>query len=408
MLFSGIGLYGSERANLEVAKALQRQGLTVRIVVSSASWAVDMRKHLEREEFDTVTAPFLVIDQKKSVRGLIANIFRVMKGSVMLLIECFKYRPSHLFCGTQLSILSFYPALRVLSVPLVYRSGDQPILHNRVFRMSWQLLLSKCVRFVAVSEFISEGMVGHGVRRNLVEVIYSKPPGRRPPERRPPERRPPVSLTVNPQSLVDRSEKPRAESSEIAAEQDPVSFVMTFIGQIREQKGVALLAQAALTLVEDYPHLQVNFAGRISNWEGDRWANQFKADVLSQASLAPHVKFLGFIEDVPSLIRSSDVIVVPTLTQEPLANVVFEAKLEGRAVIVFPSGGLPEVVNHKVDGYVCSAGSTDALVDALRHYLEHPERASAHGQRSRASLDQFGMAAFDQTWANVFLGITNE
>lgn len=380
MLFSGIGLYGSERANLEVASALQRQGFKVRIVVSSAWWGAEMRDHLTKEGFEFVAMPFLLIDQTKSIRGWLKNLFRVCDGSLRLLRECWKMKPDFLLCGTQLSLLSFLPALCFLTTPLVYRSGDAPILHNRVFRLSWRLLLWKGYRFVAVSQFIRSRMIEHKVPAQFVQVIFSKPPGR----------------TIAQGTPVL---EPTLHSEKVSTD----SFVVAYVGQIREQKGVGLLAEAILSLVPDYPQLQLKIAGRVSDWAGDQWAARFKQQILEH-QLGDHVTFLGFIEDVPRLIGSSDVVVVPTLTQEPLANVVFESKLASKPVIIFKSGGLPEVISHDVDGFICEEKTMASLKNALQRYLDDGAMTIRHGQASRASLDDFGMSRFDQDWAEVFIG----
>jgi glycosyltransferase involved in cell wall biosynthesis len=88
--------------------------------------------------------------------------------------------------------------------------------------------------------------------------------------------------------------------------------------------------------------------------------------------------------------------------REALGNVVIEAKLAGCCSIVFPSGGLCELIEEGVDGIVCRDVSAEALAEALRPYLSNPELARQHGQAARASLARLGIANFAQRWLQIY------
>jgi glycosyltransferase involved in cell wall biosynthesis len=92
--------------------------------------------------------------------------------------------------------------------------------------------------------------------------------------------------------------------------------------------------------------------------------------------------------------------------REGLAGVVLEAKLAGVPSVVTPTGSLPELVRHGVDGWVARAPTADALAEGLRHYLTDPQARDRAGAEARASLDAFSEARFAEAWAHVF-GITS-
>ncbi len=124
---------------------------------------------------------------------------------------------------------------------------------------------------------------------------------------------------------------------------------------------------------------------------------------MADEALADRVRFLGFVEDVPALMATCLVSVAPTISEEPLGNVVMEAKQSGIPTIVFPSGGLPEMIEHGVDGYVCPEPTVDALEGALRSYLGDPERSAREGRAARASLERrFAVSDYAARWAAVF------
>ena len=118
--------------------------------------------------------------------------------------------------------------------------------------------------------------------------------------------------------------------------------------------------------------------------------------------LSSRVVFPGFVEDVPALLRGREVLVAPTLTEEPLGLVVMEAKAAAIPSIVFPSGGLPEMIEHGVDGFVCSDKSVEALAEALALYLEDSSLSARHGAAAFRSLDRFGVREFADRWLAVY------
>jgi glycosyltransferase involved in cell wall biosynthesis len=143
-------------------------------------------------------------------------------------------------------------------------------------------------------------------------------------------------------------------------------------------------------------------AGRISEWSGDEWARDLRDSVVHDPALGSRVIFLGFVENVPDLLRGREVLVAPSLVEEGLPLVVMEAKAASIPSIVFPSGGLPEMIQHGGDGFVCRDKSIGALVEALKSYLDDPSVAVRHGAAARMSLDRLGVPQFASRWRAVY------
>jgi glycosyltransferase involved in cell wall biosynthesis len=118
--------------------------------------------------------------------------------------------------------------------------------------------------------------------------------------------------------------------------------------------------------------------------------------------LSEHVRLLGHIEDVEGLLSTSDVHICPTVGEEPLGLVVMEAKRTGLPSIVFPSGGLLEMVEHGRDGYVCPDKTARSLTEAMSWYIRLPDLAAEQGLQARASLSKFWPREFGQAWRDVY------
>ena len=100
-----------------------------------------------------------------------------------------------------------------------------------------------------------------------------------------------------------------------------------------------------------------------------------------------NVKFLGFREDVPSLLRAMDVFLLPSLS-EGLPLSVLEALALQKPVVASDVGGIPEVVEDGITGYLVPPKNPQALADKILLLLRNPQLAAEFGKEGRKSVEQ--------------------
>ena len=88
--------------------------------------------------------------------------------------------------------------------------------------------------------------------------------------------------------------------------------------------------------------------------------------------------------------------------REAFGNVVVEAKVSGVPSIVTPSGDLPDLVAHEVDGWVCGAADAPSIAAGIEHFLTRPDALAAAGRAAHASSFAYGADRFAAAWASVF------
>lgn len=89
------------------------------------------------------------------------------------------------------------------------------------------------------------------------------------------------------------------------------------------------------------------------------------------------VKFLGRLHDDFSLALScsaADVFIIPSL-QDNLPNTVMEALSCGTPVVGFNIGGIPEMLEHQVNGYLSRYKDSQSLAEGIKWILEDENRA---------------------------------
>jgi glycosyltransferase involved in cell wall biosynthesis len=179
-----------------------------------------------------------------------------------------------------------------------------------------------------------------------------------------------------------------------------------FVGQLIPDKGLHLLLEAVAALAAEGSAITLDVVGDLERWEPPSYAG-YRESLLVRArrpDLAGRVRFLGAREDVPGLLGRAGLHVAPSLPRlrEAFGLVVLEAKEAGMPSIVFRSGALPDLVRHGIDGLVCEEPTADALAQALRYYLDHPDERARHGAAALGSAARFGQRQFARAWIEHF------
>jgi len=89
-------------------------------------------------------------------------------------------------------------------------------------------------------------------------------------------------------------------------------------------------------------------------------------------------RFPGFCRDLPRIFSVMDLMVLPSLS-EGLPNVVLEAFAAAKPVVASKVGGVPEVVEDGISGYLVAPGRPELLAKAILRMLSNPTKMEAMG-----------------------------
>ena len=363
-------LYGMERANISVLETLKAAGCQVLVVVEDHAGFPAIPDELSQRHIDYVPAPFV----GRRHEGFLLHF--LFKNPLLFLIGNWKihkliraFAPSHILIPNPFYFLNCMLALAFTRVPVIYRIGDKPATHNLFWRLLWRLIIARVDHFVADSKFIQGKLEALGVPVKRITVIYGAPPLRK--------------QGPNPDCLPENAQH------------------LLFIGQLVAHKGVDLIVEALCRIAPDYPQARLTIIGRISEWSGDDWARALRDRALADPELRERIAFVGETENIFSYLASAAVLVVPSVCEEAYGIVAVEAKAAARPSIVFPSGALPELIQHDVDGFICRDTSVGALIEGLRYYLDDKDRTLVQGRAALASVSHLGIDRFAEEWLNV-------
>lgn len=101
------------------------------------------------------------------------------------------------------------------------------------------------------------------------------------------------------------------------------------------------------------------------------------------------VRFLGFREDIPALLRTSLATILPS-EREGLPRSVMESMASGIPVIGANARGIRDLLASG-GGLIVPIGAPHALAQAISYLLDQPTRAKQMGEQGRNSIQQYNI-----------------
>ncbi len=369
---------GVERLTFEVVRHLVEGGASVHCLVNT--WENDRIVPLAESAGATwsVGASW---EGLGSARGSVATAVRmgadVLRASLRLYREALRWSATHVLLAESTSGLRYAPALALLrlrGVRVVERVGNAPEPTPRQ-TAQWRMLRRVVDTFVPNSRFGAARLAEVGVPDGRVRLIRNAVARR-------------AAAARDPALLVWMRERP----------------TLVCLGQIAPFKGTHHFVETVLALRRAGREVRGLVVGRVPEWPPQ--FVEYAAELRRQAEADGGVRFVGERDDVPALLESAFLLVAPILQQETFGNVVLEAASAGLPAVVYGNGGLPELVEHGVTGWICRDSDPGALRAGITHFLDDPAaRVRAGAIARRRALDRGGdhdPAVFARRWRRVF------
>ncbi len=372
-----VSVYGLERMTFEVLRALRHEGVQVHCIVNrwESSPIVELAEDIGAS-WSTGYYYYEIRRRKQTLLSVARVLWDIACTSGGLLRDAVRMRATHVALPEYGAALRNLPALVLLrwcGVRVILRLGNAPE-EGRFYQKVWRWLVSPVVDvIVANSRFTQDALMAHGVPPRKIRMIYNAAPTR--------------SLPVAGVAARDR-------------------LRVLYVGQLIPPKGAHLLLDAVAGLRAQGLPVTLDIVGNIDGWEPEAWVG-YKAQLRARATepdLQGHVRFLGVRRDVPALLAAAGLHCCPSLPEirEGFGVVTVEAKMAGVPSVVTASGALPELVEHGVDGWVCSEATVDAIMEGIRFFLGDGDRLDLASRSARASAGRFTRERFWSAWLEVF------
>ncbi len=361
-----------------IAKALQRRGHSVGVIVTSATPKEGSPPYhvTEREDegvriFEVHNRPAIFADPTRP--GAECDDPR-MRSVVRHLVQGFNPDLVHVHSMLSFS-LAFLEDLRAQGIPILYTSHNYWPVCPRMYLFqedltlcsgpaesgvncavctgavsaaddfSRRLAMSRDVFGTAVTEHIA---VSHRVRELFIRAGHD-----------------PANISVlqqQPEGVDALWTKTGARRVPAPAEGRPLEIA--FIGSLLPQKGIHVLVKALQALPRGAVRAQIHGSGP-----------EAYVRALRQLDASGACRFHGRFEtaDLPRLLADADVLAVPSIWEDCAPLVVAEGLAARLPILGSRIGGIPDFVEDGVTGLLVAPGDAPAWTEAIHRFVREPQ-----------------------------------
>ncbi|BAU28094.1 glycosyltransferase involved in cell wall biosynthesis [Aneurinibacillus soli] len=217
--------------------------------------------------------------------------------------------------------------------------------------------IQRADKIIAVSEDVKRKMIASGIDKTKIQVIYNG-----------------IDLTGIDQAEVVSPPQMRCDTFNI------------FIGcSIQPIKGVHLLVEAVHELRQQGRKVNLFIAGSTPHGGDESYLENMKKYVRKHG-LEQEIHFLGWQSDLISIMKTMDVVVLPSLVDESFGLIIAEAMAVHKPVIASNVGGLKELIIHEENGFLVEQGNKNEIVESLGKLMDKQELCEEFGGNGRRRI----------------------
>ncbi len=159
-------------------------------------------------------------------------------------------------------------------------------------------------------------------------------------------------------------------------------------GRLVEKKGIEYCIRAVAKLTEHNKNIEYNIIG-------DGPLKEQLQQLIDELGVNEQVKLLGWKkqQEIVKILSQSSIFMATSVTaadgnQDAPVNTLKEAMAMGMPVIGTLHGGIPELIEDGVSGFLVPEKDVDALAEKLTWLIEHPSNWESMGQAGRTYVEK--------------------
>jgi glycogen(starch) synthase len=160
---------------------------------------------------------------------------------------------------------------------------------------------------------------------------------------------------------------------------------LLYAGQIVQHKGVHTAVEAMARLVK---RAKIHEVTLTLVGSGHPQYEDYLREMVEREGLQGFVTFHGPVskKQMPSTLQEYDVLVFPSIYEEPLARMTQEAMASGLVVVGTTTGGTREILKEGITGLTFAPEDADALAEQIVRLLTDPDLRCRLAQAGRQSV----------------------
>jgi len=345
------GLYGAERALLELVKGLKSRGVECLVTIPRPG---GLFYALRDADIPVVIVPYSWwVDRPRDFWKRPGRWLLSLVGLPWLVKLTARWRPDIVYTNT-LAVWIGAVAAWIGGLPHIWHVHEF-VEEDLVFHLG-RLLSLKLVdvlseKVIANSETVAQRLKKY-IRDTKIEVVY-------------------CSVEIPYQDEVNVS----------LSFANSWALTCILVGRLEEGKGQIEAILAIGELIKDGLSVGLIIVG-----DGDKNYKHRIQNLIHKQKLESYVKLVGYVPEPFNLIRSADVVLVCS-RNETFGRVTVEAMKLGKPVIGAASGGTVELIRDGFNGLLYSSGNYKELAEKIRLLTLQPGMLALLGKNAKEFAD---------------------
>lgn len=184
-------------------------------------------------------------------------------------------------------------------------------------------------------------------------------------------------------------------------------YIVFYSGRLTKEKGILELIQA-IKQIDAIPNIKLIIAGASFYGKDSKETMYIKKLQEEANNTKDKVIFTGYIDyqEMPSYLKTANVVIVPSLWDEPFGLTVLEAMAAGVPLITTRCGGIPEVCGNTAL-LIERENLTSNLITAIQYMYKNPQEALLMAQKAQERSWKFDKDTFSKNYFDAIKQICN-
>ncbi len=158
------------------------------------------------------------------------------------------------------------------------------------------------------------------------------------------------------------------------------------IGRIDPEKGYECFLESARIILQDVRDVHFLVVGGATN-KSSLALEKSLNEMSVEKGIDKNTIFTGFRRDIPPLLASMDVVVLPSGI-DACSRVLFEAMAMQKPLVATNAGGTPEIVQDGITGLLTKPGDSSEMAKCIIQLLQNKELAKQYGKAGRKRVEE--------------------
>lgn len=155
-----------------------------------------------------------------------------------------------------------------------------------------------------------------------------------------------------------------------------------YVGKLEKNKGIIELLESMIDVIKVIPNTKLSILGKGS-------IEKKLKGFVTKNNMQNNIEFCGWINKTDKYYENSNLVVVPSLTEESFCFVIIEAMMHGRPVIGSDRGSIPWLIDDKKTGMIFNPVNKKDLQTKILQILSDYKKARMYGTNGYKKITKF-------------------